>query len=213
MERGSGYAAGRLSALVEEIEAEAYARGKADARTEILSVLTAAGEPVRKPRRGEPQAARPAHKPRAGGGKRAPKGTVRALVERALRDRPGLSSAEILNRADSAAERLVKLSSIRVELHTGRRQGRYETADGRWSLVASPAEVDGAPDPEASPEPDGTAGASSDAPQSEAGPSPEPDEAAGAPAGDTLAGRIPGEDATSRDPETAGDQGKLGMNW
>ncbi len=68
MASGSGGAVGRVSALVEKIEAEAYARGRADARTEILALLGAAGTSARKPHHGKPEAARPARKPRAGGG-------------------------------------------------------------------------------------------------------------------------------------------------
>ena len=88
MTKGPESATGRLSALVAEIEAEAYARGLADARREIRAALGAAGESPPRPRRGSPRAARRARKPRANGGKRAPRGSTRALMERALRDRP-----------------------------------------------------------------------------------------------------------------------------
>ena len=118
----------------------AYARGRADARKEMLTALGATGEPPPRPQRGSPRAARPARKSRAGGGKRAPKGSARALIERALRDRPEATPRDILNCAATDAERLVKLGSIRVELHTGRRRGRYESEDGRWSLATSSLE-------------------------------------------------------------------------
>ena len=200
----SDNAAARLTTLVAEIEAEAYARGKAEARTDVLALLGAAAEPARRSRPKK----RPARKRRAGGGGRAPKGAVRALVERALRDRPGLNAREILDSADTDAERLVKPSSIAVELTKGRRQGRYETTDGRWSLAAS-SPVDAvsqdAPEP-----PD--RGDAADAPagdtQPETGESAEPQETATASAGDT-----PGDDAASGEPETGGDGGRLGMNW
>ena len=109
MAKGRESATGRVSALVAEIEAEAYVRGRADARKEILTALGAAGEPPPRPRRGSPRAERPARKSRTGGGKRAARGSTRALIERALRDRPGLTAREILNRAATDAERLVKL--------------------------------------------------------------------------------------------------------
>ncbi len=134
---------------------------------------------------------------------------MRALVERVLRDRPGLSPAELLASADSAAERMVKPGSVRVELHMGQRQGRYESKEGRWSLARSPADGGDAPDTAASPEPDSAAGASAGAPLSEAGQSPESEEAAGSQVGDGGSD----ENAASRDPETGGDQRKLGMNW
>lgn len=187
MERDSGGAAGRLPALVAEIEAAAYARGRADARRDILALLGAEEKPA---------PARSSRGPRAGGGKRAPRGSARALVERALRDRPGLTAREVLDNAGTDGERPVKLGSIRAELQTGRRQGRYESEDGRWSLAA------------ASPESDDTAGAPADPALSEAGLSPKPDDAAGAPTGDT-----PREDAAPGEPETGANRDRLGMNW
>lgn len=211
MARETGSAAVRLSALIAEVEAEAYARGRADARKEILSALGAPGRsaPRSGSRRDKPALPGTARGRRTAGGKRAPRGAARALVERALRDRPGLSAREILDRAGTDAERLVKPGSVRVELHNGRRRGRYESDDGRWSLAASPcAEVDGASDKPASPEPDGATGASADAFRSEAGPSPDTDAAAGVSDGDAA-----GEDAETGEPETGGGQGRLGMNW
>ena len=101
MAKGPESATGRLSALVAKIEAEAYARGRADARKEILRVLGATGKPAPRPRRGSPRAARPARKPPANGGKRAPKGSARALIERALRDRPGLAAREVHSSTES----------------------------------------------------------------------------------------------------------------
>lgn len=178
----------RLSALVAEIEAAAYTRGKADARTEILAALGAAARPAPRPRRSGSAAARPTGKPRTSGGRRAPKGAVRALVERALRDRPGSTPPEILDAAATDGERLVKLASIQIELYAGRREGRYESTDGCWSVAASPsAPDDDAPDTPESPASDETAAATT--------------------------GNEPAEDAEARDPETGGSQGKLGMNW
>ena len=81
----------KLVALIAEIEAEAYARGKADARKELLDVLGSGG--VRAPRaktsRGRKAKTAAAPKRRASGLKRAPKGSVRRFVEEALRDRAG----------------------------------------------------------------------------------------------------------------------------
>ena len=132
MAKGRANAAERISALIAEIEAEAYARGRADARGEMLTVLGAAQEterPVRARRR-------------VGG--RAPRGAVRRLVERVLGERPGSTAREIAGRADDDAERSVKLSSIRVELRNGRAQERYASDNGRWSLAGT-AGNDGAP--------------------------------------------------------------------
>ena len=155
MAKGPENAAGRLSTLVAEIEATAYARGKADARKEALAALGAGEKTASRPRRSEPPGKRPAGQARASKGKRAPRGAVRPLVERALRDRPGSTPPEILERAANDGERLVKLASVRVELHVGRREGRYESREGRWSLAASPAADDGEPGGNAgAPEPD-----------------------------------------------------------
>lgn len=204
MAKNSGSAADRLSALVAEIEAEAYARGRADARGEMLAALGAPGASTPRPRARRndgSSASPPARKPRAGAGKRAPKGSVRALVERVLRDRPGLTAREIVDRADGDAERLVKPGSIRAELQTGRKQGRYESEGGRWSLSSSvPEGGDGAPDMSSSPEPDNAPDAPPDCGLPEAGPSAEPGDAAG-------------EDVASGEPNTGGGQSRLGMNW
>ena len=206
MAKNSGGAAGKLSALVAEIEAEADARG------EMLAALGVPGASTPRPRgrrNDEPSASRSARKQRASGGKRAPKGTVRALVERVLRDRPGLAAREIVDGADGDTERLVKLGSIRAELQTGRKQGRYGSEGGRWSLTASPPRGgDGTPDAPSSRAPDGAAGVSAEAFQSGAGPSPETDEAAG-----VSDGNVPGEVVGSGEPESGGGQGKLGIKW
>ena len=65
----------KLSALIAEIEAEAYARGQSDARKALLDILGAGGKRATPTgaRRGRPGAAA---KRRAGGSKRAPR-TVR----------------------------------------------------------------------------------------------------------------------------------------
>ena len=163
MAQDSGSAVGRLSALVAQIEAAAYTRGKADARKEILAALGASAKAAPRPRRNRPPAAPPAGKARTSTSKRAPRGAVRALVERALRERPGSTPPEILDCAATDGERLVKLTSVRVELHEGRRQGRYESRDGRWSLAGIPStDDDGAPDAPESPVPDEAATAATD---------------------------------------------------
>ncbi len=56
---------------------------------------------------------------------------------RALRARPDLTPPEILDLAATEEERLIKLSSIRVELASGRKRGRYESSEGRWSLAST----------------------------------------------------------------------------
>ncbi len=176
----------KLSALIAEIEAEAYARGQSDARKELLDILGAGGmrSAPTGARRGRPGAAA---KRRAGGSKRAPRGSVPRFVEQALRDNPGSTVQEILGLASTDAERLIRLSSIRVELGNGRKQGRYESRGRRWSLAASASMAagedgsSGAP-PEVEPERDDATVASTGEPAMQDPASPE--DATGASAGD-----------------------------
>ncbi|MCY4549865.1 MAG: hypothetical protein OXC28_15985 [Defluviicoccus sp.] len=139
MAQGSASVAGWISALIAEIEAEAYARGQADARNEVLKALGAAEGSKRRAeaaRGGRPAKARR----RAGGRKRAPRGSVRRLVERVLGDHPGSTAPEIAGRAADHVERSVKLASIRVELRNGLAQQRYVSDNGRWSLAGASGE-------------------------------------------------------------------------
>ena len=189
MARAPASSADRLSALITEIEAEAYARGQADARKELLSLLGASTErrAAVKASRGRPAKPAAAPKRRASGRKRAPKGSVPRFVEQALRESPGQTPPEILARAADDMERLIKLPSIRNELRNGGKQGKYAQKDGRWFLAGSDsgkAEPDLVPASETSsaaePEPtafDATAGTSA----TEVSPSSQPD--AGAPTG------------------------------
>ena len=158
----------KLSALIAEIEAEAYARGQSDARKELLDIL-GAGERAAPAgaSRGRPGAGA-APKRRAGGSKRAPRGLAPRFVEQALRDHPGSTVQEILALAATDAERLIRLSSIRTELRNGRKQGTYELRDGRWSLAAPASAAAGE---------DGSSGVPPDV-------EPERDDAAGAPTGE-----------------------------
>ena len=83
MARITASTADRISTLVAEIEAEAYARGRADARSEMLKTLGAAEGLNR--RTGAARVGRPGKaKRRTGGRRRAPRGSVRRLVERVL---------------------------------------------------------------------------------------------------------------------------------
>ena len=178
MAKSSSSVTKRVSALIAEIESEAYARGKADARKEILDVLGAAEGRTApaKARRGKGPA-KAAAKRRAGGGRRAPRGSVPRFVQRVLGERPGSTAAEIAGHATDETERSIKQASIGVELRNGRLQGRYVSENGRWALAvaetgtASPAEATAAdPSPGSAPgageaasgpgEEDGDAGAS-----------------------------------------------------
>ena len=171
MAKGSSSVTKRVSALIAEIESEAYARGRADARKELLDVLGAAEGRTApaKARRGKGPA-KAAAKRRAGGSKRAPRGSVPRFVQRVLGEHPGSTVAEIAGHAAGETERSIEQGSIRVELRKGRLQGRYVAENGRWALAvaetrtASPAEA-AAADPSTGSatgpgEEDGDAGAS-----------------------------------------------------
>ena len=138
MPKASRTGTDKLSALIAEIEAEAYARGRADAKQEFLDVLGTGGAAPSRSAASGGRKGRTAGAPRrrASGGKRAPRGSVPRFVERVLRERPGLTPQEIVAQAATDTERLIKLGSIRTELTNGRGQGRYELVDGRWSLAA-----------------------------------------------------------------------------
>ncbi|MDE0173689.1 MAG: hypothetical protein OYH76_00565 [Defluviicoccus sp.] len=145
MPKASRSGSDKLAALLAEIEEAAYARGKADARRELLDLLGAgrAGAPRARASRGRRGKTAAAPRRRARGGKRAPRGSVPRFVERVLRERPGLTPPEILACAATDMERLIKLPSIRTELSNGRGQGRYELNGGRWSLPSTVAVAGG----------------------------------------------------------------------
>lgn len=68
--------------------------------------------------------------------KRAPKGLVRAVITRALRDGRGLSVQEIQATAQGDLELMIQASSYRSELRKGRDSGLYREDSGRWYLAA-----------------------------------------------------------------------------
>ena len=124
------------------------------------------------------------------------------FVEQVLRDHPGSTVQEILALAATDAERLIRLSSIRVELQNGRKQGRYESRGRRWSLAASASAAAGK---------DGSSGVP---PEVE----PERDDAASATTGDATGastGEPAMEDPASPESEADGNEnsGRLGLTW
>ena len=143
----------KLAALISGIEAEAYERGRADARKALLDRLTAgSGRGVRAGTTSGGRAGKASSPARRATGRRAPRGSVRRLVERALKEHPGATASEIAGHAATDIERSVKLASIRIELYNGGKQGRYVSDRRRWSLaVSDPA--DGNPGQVASPDP------------------------------------------------------------
>ncbi len=153
MPKAAGSNAERLSALIAGIEADAYERGRADARKELLDLLQpGGGRTGTRTGRGKAAGGKASSGKRASPGKRAPKGSVRPFVERVLREHPGATAPEISGHAAGDVERSIKLSSVRAELRNGGLQGRYVSDGGRWSLAASGASST-APEGAASSEP------------------------------------------------------------
>ncbi len=133
--------AATLSALIAEVEAEAYARGRADARNELLEALST-GKVTKRQTQAERggRAAKATRRTRGRG--RAPRGSVRRFVERVLGEHPGSTVDEIVGRAADDIERSIKASSIRVELRNGRAQQRYLSNNRRWSLAPADAGIE-----------------------------------------------------------------------
>ena len=166
MAKGLASVGDRVAALVAEIEAEAYARGRADARKVLLDALGAAqggAAPARTRRARGPAKAAPNRSSRGSG--RAPRGSVPRFVGRVLSEHPGATAAEIAGHAASDVERPIRQASIRVELIKGRTQGRYVSDNGRWSLAAmetsaapSPGSLSFDPSPGVAPDGEGSAG-------------------------------------------------------
>lgn len=188
MARESKRAIEELSALIAQIKAGAYARGRADARKEVLDLLRAGGRAA-PAGRGKRSGATPP-KRRAGRRKRAPRGSVPRFVERALAERPGSTVRDILDLAAADAERPISPSSIRVELRKGLGQGRYVSSDGRWSLAGPASREAGGERPPDTP------------------PEPERNEVEDAPARNPAA-----PEDSAREPEADGNAGRLGLNW
>jgi hypothetical protein len=132
---------------VEEAEARAYERGRADERAEMLAILQS-GAPQSQHRVSAPATQYTLEVPAqhveyerpASDRKRAPKGLVPKFVQRVLAENPGLTPKGILARASDEYERMIKPASVRGELRQGKDHGRYTTDDGRWYLVSSEAE-------------------------------------------------------------------------
>lgn len=142
----------RLQSLLSEAIEEAYARGRADAKREMLALLS--NEPTEVtgaiPRlaSGEMEAeynndrkdadeeavdfaARPPIER-----KRAPKGLPRAVVDRALGEaKHGLRPQDIAEFFRDDYERMIAVSTLRGELRKGMSEGRYYEQNGQWFLV------------------------------------------------------------------------------
>ncbi len=139
-----------LRKATERAEAEAYKRGREDERREILAMIggtMAAAAQQRQDSKpsflGEAYAKQQSdlasnedystRQPEDR--KRAPKGIVPKFLRRVLTAHPGLTPAEIAEYRSGTYEAMIRPDSIRGELSTGARKGRYRTEAGKWFLV------------------------------------------------------------------------------
>ena len=136
---------GEIIALVERVRNEAYAQGKADAKSEMLRLLSSGDAPkpmtsavMPPPPPPPPLGATPigqaANIPPAPARQRAPRGLVREMNLRVLKQFPGISQSEILSHAQTEDEKMIKPSSIGTDLRRGKDEV-YFTIDGRWYIA------------------------------------------------------------------------------
>lgn len=131
--------------LSAEVEA-AYNRGKADAKAEILALLSSDGmKAVHEPQHVDQvitsaddidsHESEDVHEDQDR--KRAPRGLPRALAEKVLTiyGNTGCTAADILEHAETDYEKMIKLTSIRSELRKGEQVGRYQERGGIWYLT------------------------------------------------------------------------------
>ena len=140
--------------LIQRAEAAAYERGKADAKRELLAYL-----------RGPLMASKPKSSLISMGSatsedtsgktgrqdrQRAPRGIVRKLVTRVMRERGnlGMTPAQFIGHAATDGERMVKPASVRSELRAGRKRGRYRHDGDLWFLASDGGEMEEAETPD-----------------------------------------------------------------
>ncbi len=131
-----------IAAIIRHVEAAAYERGKADAKREILKHLTSMDAESKAPvatkdhkgdvavRTSGIDRVKPACERQ-----RAPKGIVPKFVKRVLENEPGLTPKQIMSRADTDFEKMIKPASVRSELRSGAEKGEYINIDGLWEMA------------------------------------------------------------------------------
>lgn len=138
-----------IDRALDVIRQEAYTRGRAEAKAEILALLQIDNPPALEQQRNEPALSegqaqdvgpRVVHNANedpelVAERKRAPKGLPRELTLRVVRSRPdGVTAKDIADAAASDNERMIKESTIRGELRRGREEGLFEERNRRWFL-------------------------------------------------------------------------------
>ena len=133
----------QITGLVRALVAEAERRGEQRALDRIRAAIGVADEPA--VASSPPGPVRQLHSEAATGDagatrRRAPKGSVGNLVDRALADGGGLTLLEIGATARDDVERMIAGTSIRAHLKKGESAGLYREEAGRWYAVGSTAE-------------------------------------------------------------------------
>ena len=130
---------GQLDAQHSRMEAnvaESYARGKEDAKRELMEFLNGKTQPAVELRKPTPVIVRDRPVKPPGERQRAPKGSVVKFINRVLTSADqGLTPQEIQTYASDEYERMIKVASIRGDLRAGRNAGRYNEQRGQWFLV------------------------------------------------------------------------------
>ncbi|MFZ1430932.1 MAG: hypothetical protein WAS21_29745 [Geminicoccaceae bacterium] len=125
----------QIATLVRELVAEAERRGEQKALDRIRAAIGVGDEST------APLAARaqqpddPSSDDAATIRRRAPKGSVGTLVDRALANDGGLTLAEIGATAQNDLERMIAGTSIRAHLKKGEGAGVYREEAGKWYRV------------------------------------------------------------------------------
>lgn len=124
-----------ISAIIRRAETAAYERGKADAKREMLQHLTSTDAEIKAPlgeqkRTDDIDSGKPTQERQ-----RAPKGIVPKFVTRVLTDESGLTPKQIMTRATTDFEKMIKPASVRSELRSGSESGKYKSDNGTWSMA------------------------------------------------------------------------------
>ncbi len=116
--------------VIRTLLAAEYARGRHDEMERVRQLLAGGVEPEQ-PASIEPHQQQEANTRQSA--KRAPRGSVRELVQRVLNNRTaGVTVSEIYQLRQGPSEEMIERASIRTELKRGELEGRYEERHGLW---------------------------------------------------------------------------------
>jgi len=118
--------------LIRAVVSDAYARGQSDETNRVLSLIAQMPNTAKLEEEGGDDAD---DNMDSDGRQRAPRGSVRKLIVRALMAFPeGLTTSEIMDLREGDLELMIKSSSVRSELRKGAAQGEFKEEGGRWKF-------------------------------------------------------------------------------